>query len=141
MKTLISAALISLLPVLANAATLELPSSIWANKVNGEAVPSYRSALPLKAGLQILELRYAELLQLNAEDHEYVSSEPLYLSFEAQDHQSYRLQLPQLRSDAEVREFARQPEVSLRSDAGPVESRLLTQSQLLALMARASVNF
>ncbi|WP_417348108.1 DUF2057 family protein [Ferrimonas sp.] len=141
MKTLISAALICLLPGLTNAATLELPSSIWANKVNGEAVPNYRSSLPLSSGLQILELRYAELLQLNAEDHEYVSSEPLYLSFEAQGEQSYRLQLPELRSDTEVREFARRPEVSLRSDAGPVESRLLTQSQLLALVVKASVNF
>ncbi|WP_028109375.1 DUF2057 family protein [Ferrimonas futtsuensis] len=141
MKTLISATLLTLASPLTQAATLELPSSIWANKVNGEAVPSYRSALPLQPGLQILELRYAELLQLNAEDHEYVSSEPLYLSFEAKDDQTYRLQLPDLRSETEVRQFARQPYASLRNDTGAVESQLLTQSQLMALMARANARF
>ncbi|WP_169307154.1 DUF2057 family protein [Ferrimonas sediminicola] len=141
MKALISATLLSLLSALANAATLELPSSMWVNRVNGEAVPSYRSTLSLENGLQILELRYAELLKPNAEDHEFVSSEPLYLSFRASEDQVYRLKLPDLRSDAEVRQFARQPTISLRSDTGAVEHTLLTQSQLMAVLARSSLTF
>ncbi|USD37766.1 MULTISPECIES: DUF2057 family protein [Ferrimonas] len=140
MKTFLSAIVIAASAFSTSAATLSLPSSVWAVSLNGKPVSQFASQLSLTDGPQVVELKYGELLQLNAEDHEMITSAPLYLSFEGDGSERYQLLLPILEDEQAVRQFARQPKVTLRSDAGPVENRLLTQSQLLVLMARHTLD-
>ena len=135
MKSIIAAATLSLIASFANASMLEIPESLVVNKVNGQPTPSYQRQIELAEGTQLLELRYVELLQPNAEDHQIVNSEPLYLRFEATDDRSYRITLPKLDSDNLVQEFAKAPRFTIRSDQGEIESDLLTQSQLLSKLA------
>lgn len=135
MKSIIIAATLSLMATFTNASQLEIPESLVVNKVNGQSTPSYQRQIELAEGTQLLELSYVELLQPNAEDHQLVSSEPLYLRFKAALDQHYRITLPKLDSDNLVQEFAKAPRFTIRSDQGEIKSDLLTQSQLLSKLA------
>ncbi|SDK16285.1 hypothetical protein SAMN04488540_12055 [Ferrimonas sediminum] len=136
MKTLFSAMIIATSAFSASAATLSLPSSVWATSLNGEPVSPFASELPIGNGTQVVELRYSELLQLNPEDHEMVTSAPLYLSFNEDGSEQYQLLLPDLEDEQAVRQFAAKPRFTLRSEHGTLTSSQLGLSDMLVAFAR-----
>lgn len=122
-------------PVRASAETVQVsvPEQIEVMSIDGrEPPPSFlksRVTLALLPGEHVFSLRYVELFQINADDHEVLRSKQAALRFTAAAGGSYRLEIPKQASLDAARKFSRDPQFKLvnvgdgsATDSAPIKS-------------------
>ncbi|WP_028112638.1 DUF2057 family protein [Ferrimonas kyonanensis] len=117
------------------AATLPLPDGVSLLSINGNAAPRNDQPVTLKPGTQVIQLSYTELLTVTPEEHELLRSTPVFLSFIAGEG-DYRVRLPELNNSKAIRAFIDEPTFTLLEGKTPHPARQLTETQLMAQMAR-----
>ncbi|MBY6187901.1 DUF2057 domain-containing protein [Marinobacter hydrocarbonoclasticus] len=114
------------------AAEIQIDPNLTLLSHNGAAQTAPDGRLSLSAGQQVLELRYSQYFQLSSEEHENVRSTPLYLVFNANDTDTYRLTWPESNNVEAARHQVANPVVSLTDGAGtPVRFELKDHRQLV----------
>ncbi len=112
----------------AEVAVLELPEELQLLAVDGREQSSYllgsrQQVVHILPGERVLTLRYVELFQLSANDHEVVRSRPVALRFEAKAGQRYAFRYAKPGKVEAAREFAKAPSLELLTqDAAPIAS-------------------
>src|SRR6218665_3937313 len=96
---------------------IAVPEEIEVMAIDGqEPPPSFLKSkvqLALLPGEHVFSLRYVELFQITADDHEVIRSKQAALRFSAVAGSEYPLQLPQQKNLDEARKFAKSPQFSL----------------------------
>lgn len=97
-------------------AKIALPWSLDILTVDGKSVgrkafESQEPKLIVLPGLHALEVRYSNIWDLSAEDHEKIQSQPVLLYLEAQAGHSYMLKHPPLDNVDAARTYAAQPKI------------------------------
>lgn len=109
-------------------ALVSVPEEIEVMSVDGhEPPPSFlksRVQLALLPGEHVFSLRYVELFQLNADEHDVVRSKQAALRFTAAAGAEYRLQIPKQTGVEVARKFAKDPQFALVNvkEGGSVQS-------------------
>ncbi len=102
------------------AATVELavPANIHVLSIDGQEQPSTffgtrDHVKQLSVGEHVLSVRYTQLFDINAEDHDIVKSAPMAIRFIAQEGERYQLVVnPPKRYEAALK-FAKNPDIQL----------------------------
>lgn len=106
----------------ADVALVDVPEQVQVMAIDGrEPPPSFlRSSvqMALLPGSHVLSLRYVQLFQINADDHEIVRSGQAALRFEAAAGGHYRLEVPAQRNLDAARQFAKAPQFQLADLGG-----------------------
>ncbi|MGL4615183.1 MAG: DUF2057 family protein [Shewanella sp.] len=125
--------LLSTLPSVANAATLNATNELTITSVNGIATTQF-SPIELTENKMLIELRYQDMFSYRADDsRSWVRSAPLYLilNIDPATNNEYRLKIPPISNKADAKKFLKNPYVSLYNNNTEVtEHPLLSQSQL-----------
>lgn len=118
---------------------VDVPEEIEVMAIDGhEPPPSFlksRVQLALLPGEHVFSLRYVELFQLNADEHDVVRSKQAALRFTAVAGSHFRLQIPKQASVAAAREFAKAPQFSLSS----LDGKAVAESTAVRSYAEASL--
>ncbi len=128
-------------PVRSNAelVLVSVPEEIEVMAIDGqEPPPSFlksKMQLALLPGEHIFSLRYVELFQITADNHEVIRSRQAALRFNAAAGSEYRLQAPAQKNLDEARKFAKAPQFSLVN----VSDGSTTNSTAIKSMAEASL--
>lgn len=125
------------------AAELQVASEIVVDAINGQSRTKLlfgnNEQLTLSAGNQRLLVRYKDLFDLGADEHEVVSSEPLLLAFNLPAEGTYRLQLDAPSNVKAARAFAKAPQFRLlNADGQPLAMTILTEAQQQQLWQAAA---
>ena len=135
--------LLGLLATPLHAAELLLASELVVDAVNGEKRTNLlfgnAAKLTLAAGEQRLLVRYKDLFELGADEHEVVSSEALLLAFTLPAEGNYQLQLDAPSNVKAARAFAKAPQLRLIDAKGqPIAMTILTEAQQQQLWQAAA---
>ncbi|WP_076537647.1 DUF2057 family protein [Shewanella sp. UCD-KL21] len=116
-------------------ASITFHDDLDVDSVNGVIV-EFQREVDLGQGLHFLEISYSDLFQDNADDSGYwVKSEPLYLRLDVQGSETYHLDIPELYSADDAKDFIQNPIISLTTDGNNYKDiTLLSQSQLFTLL-------
>lgn len=119
----------------ADLATLLLPEALDIELVDGLEYPALRSmfrrgdlAVRILPGEREVALRYNQLFQFNADDHEIVRSGTMVLRFVAEPGQAYRAEHPAFRDVGAAREGVKNFELRIVDEAG--SNRITGASQV-----------
>jgi uncharacterized protein YccT (UPF0319 family) len=99
-------------------AHLQVPELIQIMAIDGQErtgnfFGSRAMTLDLSAGEHVLSVRYSQLFQLGADDHDIIKSKPMAIRFTAEAGKTYQLNVnPPKRYEA-AKEFAKQPDIRL----------------------------
>ncbi len=99
-------------------AHLDVPEIVQIMAIDGQErtgnfFGSRAMTLDLSAGEHVLSVRYTQLFQLGADDHDIIKSKPLAIRFTADAGKTYQLTVnPPKRYEA-AKEFAKQPDIRL----------------------------
>lgn len=99
-------------------ASVVVPELIQVLSIDGQETPgnffgARAMTLSLEAGEHILSVRYTQLFQVTAEDHDILKSKPMAIRFTAEAGKAYQLTVnPPKRYDA-AKEFAKAPEIRI----------------------------
>lgn len=97
---------------------LAVPENIHILSIDGQEQPSNffgsrAHTQALSVGEHVLSVRYSQLFDISAEDHDIVKSAPMAIRFVAESGQQYQLTVnPPKRHEAAVK-FAKQPDIQL----------------------------
>ncbi len=125
---------------------VSVPEEIEVMAIDGqEPPPSFlrsRVQLALLPGEHVFSLRYVELFQISADDHDVVRSKQAALRFNAIAGSEYRLQIPPQKNHDVARQFAKNPAFSLVSvkDGSSTEStpiKSIAEASLLDTISKA----
>lgn len=118
---------------------VSVPEQIEVMAIDGqEPPPSFlksRVQLALLPGEHVFSLRYVELFQLTADNHEVIRSKQAALRFTAAAGSEYRLETPPQKNVDVARKFAKSPEFKLVN----VKDGAATPSTPIKSMAEASL--
>ena len=98
--------------------SLEVPELIQVLSVDGQEgnsnfLGSRAHVQSLTVGEHVLSVRYTQLFNINADEHDILKSKPMAIRFTAEAGQTYQLSVtPPKRYDA-AKEFAKQPDIRL----------------------------
>lgn len=112
----------------AEVVVVDVPEEVQVMAIDGREPPSSlltsQVQLALLPGDHVFSLRYVQLFQLSAEEHDVVRSRQAALRFTAVPGAHYRLQVPPQKNHDAARQFAKDPRFTLVDLAGgaPVES-------------------
>ena len=114
------------------AAVISMPENLEITTINGQSSKT-ASTVELSQGRHLLEFKYDGLFEANADDTDArVLSGRLYLPLELSGSSDYRIEIGQIYSEEQAREFISNPTISLLDNQGNQQSHtLLTQNQLL----------
>lgn len=112
---------------------VNVPEQIEVMSIDGrEPPPSFlrsRVQLALLPGEHVLSLRYVQLFQINADEHDVIRSRQAALRFRAAAGEEYRLEMPPQPNREAARVFAKQPRFTLvnvqnggRTESTPIQS-------------------
>lgn len=117
-----------------------LPEEVEVMAVDGhEPPPSFlqrNTVLALLPGDHVLSLRYVELFQISAEDHDVVRSRQAALRFTAAAGSQYRVEIPKRTGLEDAKKFARDPVFSLVNVQG---GAAVTESTAIKSYGEASL--
>lgn len=97
---------------------LAVPENIHILSIDGQEQPSSffgsrAHTQTLSVGEHVLSVRYSQLFDISAEDHDIVKSAPMAIRFVAESGQQYQLAVnPPKRHEAAIK-FAKQPDIQL----------------------------
>ncbi|GIU40167.1 hypothetical protein TUM4438_00720 [Shewanella sairae] len=132
MKKFITVITLSLASFFTSAASVSFPESIDVLTLNGLANVDSRY-LELDNGHNLIEVRYSDLFESNAEDSSWVRSEPLYLYLDFDVANNYQAFTPSILSEEDALQFISNPTIKLRNGMGDEKQvSLMTHSQLMA---------
>lgn len=98
---------------------VSVPEQIEVMSIDGrEPPPSFlksRVTMALLPGEHVLSLRYVELFQINADDHEVLRSKQAALRFTAAAGSAYNLEIPKQANLDAARKFSKDPQFKLVS--------------------------
>ncbi|MGH8492608.1 MAG: DUF2057 family protein [Moraxellaceae bacterium] len=118
---------------------VSVPEEIEVMAIDGqEPPPSFlksRVQLALLPGEHVFSLRYVELFQLTADDHDVIRSKQAALRFKAAAGSEYRLTTPPQKDVESARKFSKSPQFSLVN----VHDGAATDSVSIKSMAEASL--
>ncbi|GIU54201.1 MULTISPECIES: DUF2057 family protein [Shewanella] len=118
----------------AQSSSITLHDDLDIDSVNGVVI-EFQREVDLVAGEQLIEVSYSDLFQDNADDSgHWVKSEPLYLKLDVAGNENYHLELPELYSAEDAKDFLQNPVMSLSIDGQAKDVTLLSQSQLFTLL-------
>jgi uncharacterized protein YccT (UPF0319 family) len=110
----------------AEVAVLTTPEQIQVMAIDGREPPvgflKSNVELALLPGEHVLSLRYVQLFQVNADEHDIVRSSQAALRFTAAPGARYRLEVPPQPNRDAARQFAKAPQFRLVGDGAAVES-------------------
>lgn len=101
-----------------NKVSLEVPELIQVLSIDGQEGNSHflgsrTHVQQLTVGEHVLSVRYTQLFNINADEHDILKSKPMAIRFTAEAGQTYQLSVtPPKRYDA-AKEFAKQPDIRL----------------------------
>ena len=101
-----------------NKVSLEVPELIQVLSIDGQEGNSHflgsrAHVQQLTVGEHVLSVRYTQLFNINADEHDILKSKPMAIRFTAEAGQTYLLSVtPPKRYDA-AKEFAKQPDIRL----------------------------
>lgn len=103
---------------LANAANLSVPEHLQVVTINGEEQQWYllmdKEDYQLKQGINSISVRYRDLIESDYDDtHQTVTSEPVSLTFSAEQGQTYTLTAPRPENEADAQAFAKKPQITI----------------------------
>lgn len=107
---------------------VSVPEEIEIMSVDGrEPPPSFLKSnvvLSLLPGEHVFSLRYVELFQITADEHEVVRSKQAALRFTAKAGSTYKLEMPKQTTRDAARAFAKDPKFSIvnKGDGSAIES-------------------
>ncbi|PKG55675.1 hypothetical protein CXF83_03240 [Shewanella sp. Choline-02u-19] len=132
MKKFISVIALSLASFTSMAASVSFPESLEVLGVNGLNNVDSRY-LQLENGQNLIELQYRDLFESNADDSNWVRSEPLYLYIDLETAANYEAITPSILSEEDAYQFINSPYIKLTDDSGSEKQvALMTHSQLMA---------
>ncbi|MCL1056568.1 DUF2057 domain-containing protein [Shewanella gelidimarina] len=132
MKKFISVIALSLASFTSMAASVSFPESLEVRGVNGLNNVDSRY-LQLEDGQNLIELQYRDLFESNADDSNWVRSEPLYLYIDLETAANYKAITPSILSEEDAYQFIDSPYIKLTDDSGSEKQvALMTHSQLMA---------
>lgn len=104
--------------VAADTVSLAVPENIHILSIDGQEQGSHffgsRAHLkPLSVGEHVLTVRYAQLFNLSADEHDIVKSAPITLRFMAQAGQHYQLTVNPPKHHDDAVAFAKKPDIQL----------------------------
>lgn len=118
---------------------VSVPEQIEVMSIDGrEPPPSFlksRVTMALLPGEHVLSLRYVELFQINADDHEVLRSKQAALRFTAAAGSAYNLEIPKQANLDAARKFSKDPQFKLVS----VKDGSATSSAPIKSYAEASL--
>ena len=118
----------------AQSSSITFHDDLDVDSVNGVVI-EFQREVDLVAGEQLIEVSYSDLFQDNADDSgHWVKSDPLYLKLDVAGNENYHLELPDLYSVDDARDFLQNPTLSLSVDGQQQDVTLLSQSQLFTLL-------
>ncbi|MCL1067975.1 DUF2057 domain-containing protein [Shewanella olleyana] len=118
----------------AQSSSITFHDDLDVDSVNGVVV-EFQREVDLVAGEQLIEVSYSDLFQDNADDSgHWVKSKPLYLKLDVAGTEKYHLELPELYSADDAKDFLQNPVLSLSIDGQAHDVTLLSQSQLFTLI-------
>ncbi|ARD22584.1 MULTISPECIES: DUF2057 family protein [Shewanella] len=118
----------------AQSSSITFHDDLDVDSVNGVVI-EFQREVDLIPGEQLIEVSYSDLFQDNADDSgHWVKSEPLYLKLNVEGNEQYHLDLPELYSADDAKDFLQNPVLSLSVDGEPQDITLLSQSQLFTLL-------
>ncbi len=119
-----------LFPAAILAGQLTLAPEITLLSVNGHPVSPAVTRIPLAEGPQLMTVRYEQLFELDAEQHDLVRSPVQWLRFEAQPDADYHLAAPPM-TWHQARYFVKEPWLQLQDDEEhPISHSLSSQEAL-----------
>lgn len=103
-------------------ARLEVPELIQVLAIDGQErtgnfFGSRATTLELNAGEHVLSVRYSQIFQLGADDHDIIKSKPMAIRFNAEAGQRYALTVSPPKRYEAAKEFAKQPDIRLINTA------------------------
>lgn len=128
-------------PVRGNAelVLISVPEEVEVMAIDGQEPPASflksKVQLALLPGEHVFSLRYVELFQITADDHEVIRSKQAALRFTATAGSEYHLQVPEQKKLDEARKFAKSPQFSLVN----TKDGSATNSTVIKSMAEASL--
>ncbi|MCC4832925.1 DUF2057 family protein [Shewanella sp. 1_MG-2023] len=135
-KLTLSAALgLLLTSFAAQSSSITFHDDLDVDSVNGVVI-EFEREVDLGTGEQLIEVSYSDLFQDNADDSgHWVKSQPLYLKLDVSGNEKYHLELPELYSADDAKDFLQNPVLSLTIDGQQHQDiTLLSQSQLFTLL-------
>lgn len=131
MKKFISVIVLSLASFISSAASVSFPESIEVLAVNGLSKVDSRY-LELNDGQNLIEVQYRDLFESNAEDSNWVRSEPLYLYVDFDTAANYKAITPSIQSEEDAYQFIDNPMIKLTDNMGGEQHvSLMTHGQLM----------
>jgi uncharacterized protein YccT (UPF0319 family) len=100
------------------------PSTVTITHVNGKKIQSGLSFLSRNQGIELnqgtntLELYYEQMLQLTADDHEVVKSDPIHIVFNAAANTRYTISHPEIGKLETAKKFADAPVFEIKDQNG-----------------------
>ncbi|GIU25919.1 DUF2057 family protein [Shewanella sp. MBTL60-007] len=132
MKKFISVIALSIASFTSQAASVAFPESIEVLAVNGLSNVDSRY-LELDQGQNLIEVQYRDLFETNAEDSNWVKSEPLYLYIDLETAANYKAFTPSILSEEDAYQFIDNPTIKLNDGMGSEKQvSLMTHGQLMA---------
>ncbi len=135
---LFTAITMSLATLGAHAATLSVGDNLMIESVNGKVVENQPATLA--EGTHLVELRFSERYYTNAgSSGTWVQSAPLFTQVTVTHNEVLQLATPELKTEADARQYVKQPRVLVSSDTGRNELlQLNTQAQLMTQLLTRS---
>lgn len=131
MKKFISVIALLLASFTSMAASVSFPESLDIIGVNGLNNVDSRY-LELENGQNLIELQYRDLFESNADDSNWVRSEPLYLYIDLKTAAHYNAITPSILSEEDAYRFINSPYLKLTDASGSEKQvALMTHSQLM----------
>lgn len=104
---------------LAELALVEIPDTIEVMAIDGRDVSGNflrkNNRMVLLPGEHVFSVRYVDLFQVTADEHEVIRSRQAALRFKAESGVPYQLQVPLQKNVTEAKEFAKSPSFSVVS--------------------------
>lgn len=131
MKKFISVIALSIASFASQATSVSFPESIEVLAVNGLSNVDSRY-LELDLGQNLIEVQYRDLFETNAEDSNWVRSEPLYLYIDLETAANYKAFTPNIVSEEDAYLFIDNPTIKLNDGMGSEKQvSLMTHGQLM----------
>lgn len=129
---IVSALALTIASLSAQAATLSVGDNLMIESINGHIADS--QPVQLSAGKHLVELRFSERYYTNAgSSGTWVRSTPLFTTVTLTEGEVLTLNTPEIITEAQAREYVRQPQALLSSEQGRNEQlELKTQTQLMS---------
>lgn len=125
--------------------TVLVPQALDISYVNGDEYTGSLFSLgpkelSLDAGAQHLVVQYNTIWELDADDHERITSEPIHLSFTLQAGQRYQIKLPAILEVTEAEKFVEAPTLYLVNKASGQEHVITASFQAPVSVANESLS-